>query len=131
MAKKKQGAKTTKVVVNSCHGGFGLSDKAYERLIELGVPVTSEPNSKKRSIYKNETSTELLGEYHDIWFNQHRDDKLLIKVVEELINRDGVDHASGKYAELRIVEVPADVNWYIEEYDGAEWVAEEHRTWGN
>jgi hypothetical protein len=30
---------------------------------------------------------------------------------------------------LLIVEVPADVDWYIEEYDGLEWVAEKHRTW--
>jgi hypothetical protein len=28
-----------KVVINKRFGGFGLSDKAYERLIELGIPV--------------------------------------------------------------------------------------------
>lgn len=26
-------------------------------------------------------------------------------------------------------EVPDDVQWQIEEYDGREWVAETHRTW--
>ena len=28
-----------KVVINTCYGGFGLSDAAYEKLIEWGVPV--------------------------------------------------------------------------------------------
>jgi hypothetical protein len=27
------------------------------------------------------------------------------------------------------VDIPDDVNWYIEEYDGNEHVAERHRTW--
>lgn len=28
-----------KIVKNSCFGGFGLSDAAYEKLIEYGIPV--------------------------------------------------------------------------------------------
>lgn len=34
-----KGNSMTKVVVNKCYGGFGLSDAAYERLIELGIPL--------------------------------------------------------------------------------------------
>jgi len=30
---------------------------------------------------------------------------------------------------LKIVEIPADVDWVLMEYDGCEWVAEKHRTW--
>lgn len=30
---------------------------------------------------------------------------------------------------LKAVDVPDDVDWVIEEYDGTEWVAERHRTW--
>jgi hypothetical protein len=37
--------------------------------------------------------------------------------------------ANGACADLKIVEVPDEVDWYIEEYDGNEWVAEKHRTW--
>lgn len=29
----------------------------------------------------------------------------------------------------KIVEIPDDVQWTIEEYDGIEWVAEKHRVW--
>jgi len=37
--------------------------------------------------------------------------------------------ASGKYSHLKVVEIPDDVQYTIEEYDGVEWVAEHHRTW--
>jgi len=35
----------------------------------------------------------------------------------------------GWAAQLKVVDVPDDVDWYIDEYDGKEWVAERHRTW--
>ena len=54
-----------------------------------------------------------------------RDDPYLVKIVKEL----GSKAASGRYASLKIVEVPGGVDWEIEEYDGSEWVAEVHRTW--
>jgi hypothetical protein len=28
-----------------------------------------------------------------------------------------------------VIEIPDDVEWEVEEYDGLEWVAEKHRTW--
>ena len=33
------------------------------------------------------------------------------------------------YAELKIVEVPDDVVWEIDEYDGLESISEVHRRW--
>jgi hypothetical protein len=53
-----------------------------------------------------------------------RDDADLVAVVEELGSA-----ADGRCAKLRIVEVPDDVKWEIDEYDGSEHVAEIHRTW--
>ena len=92
----------TKVVINTCHGGFGLSRAAESKYQELaGI---TDPNFHSGGI--------------------PRDDEHLIAVVE-LMGRA----ANGGYAELKIVDVPDDVNWYIEEYDGREWVAERHRTW--
>jgi hypothetical protein len=55
----------------------------------------------------------------------NRSDPLLIQVIEEL-----ADKASGPCSSLKIVEVPDDIKWEIQEYDGKEWVAEAHRTWG-
>lgn len=34
-----------------------------------------------------------------------------------------------RYSNLKVVEIPEDVDWQIDEYDGLEWVAEVHRTW--
>ena len=58
--------------------------------------------------------------YHDI----PRDDPYLVQIIKEM----GKD-ADGTYANLKIVEIPGDVDWEIGEYDGREWVAEKHRTW--
>lgn len=66
--------------------------------------------------------------YNELSFNQHdisRDDEHLIQVIESLGSK-----ANGHCAELSIVEIPDDVDWVIQEYDGYEWVAERHRTWG-
>ncbi len=53
-----------------------------------------------------------------------RDDEKLIQVIEEL-----GENANGYCARLKIVEIPTDIEWEIEEYDGSEWVAEKHQTW--
>jgi len=91
-----------KVVINACHGGFGLSKEAENKYKELaGI---SNPNFYSRSIA--------------------RDDEHLITVVEQMGSK-----ACGGYADLKIMEIPDDVDWYIEEYDGKEWVAEKHRIW--
>ena len=93
-----------KVVINNCYGGFSLSDAGIARYLELkGIGW---PNA---DFYDRDIP---------------RDDAALIRVVEEL-----GDAANGACADLKIVEVPDDVDWYIEEYDGNEWVAERHRTW--
>lgn len=49
---------------------------------------------------------------------------LLVQVVEEL----GAA-ANGKFADLKVIEIPDGTDYSIEEYDGSEWVAEVHRTW--
>ena len=53
-----------------------------------------------------------------------RDDPALVGLVE----RWG-DKANGPCASLKVVEIPDGVKWTIEDYDGCEHVAEEHRTW--
>lgn len=90
-----------KVVINTCYGGFGLSDEAMERY-KILKGITEE-------VY-----------YWDI----ERDDPALVQVVEEM-----GDASFGSFACLKIVDIPDGIQWGIEEYDGSEWVAESHRTW--
>lgn len=42
----------------------------------------------------------------------------------------GLHLAAGRFAELSIVDIPDGVEFEIQEYDGTEWIAETHRTWG-
>jgi hypothetical protein len=91
-----------KVVINTCYGGFGLSEESLE-------------DYKKR---KNITDENF---YH---WDIPRDCPDLVAMVEE-----GGTNVDGIYSELKVVDVPDDANWYIEEYDGMEHVAERHRTW--
>jgi hypothetical protein len=91
-----------KVVINTCFGGFGLSDTAIERYCELDG--CSPLNFWAGSLERNDPN--------------------LVRVVQEL----GV-MADNCYSELKVVEVPDDVKWHIYEYDGLEHVAEDHRTW--
>ena len=91
-----------KVVINTDFGGFGLSDEATALYAEKkGKPV---------------------DEVFD--FEIPRDDLVLVWVVEHL----GLK-ANGDYAELKVVEIPEGVDWFISDYDGIEHVAERHRTW--
>jgi hypothetical protein len=93
----------TKLVINTCYGGFGLSEKA-EALYCAYAGITREDFSQ-----------------HDI----DRDSAILLQVIEQL----GIDECHGKYAQLKVVDIPDDVEWEIEEYDGKEWACEVHRKW--
>jgi len=110
-----------KVVINSCHGGFGLSDEAIELyLVKSGLEFRKE-KGEYFSLVGYEYYVD--GEY---WSDREisRSDPLLVEVVEELGEK-----ANGRCAELTIVEIPDDVEWHVAEYDGYEHIAENHRTW--
>lgn len=53
-----------------------------------------------------------------------RADKKLIQVVKELGKKSW-----GDCAELTIVKIPNGIKWHVEEYDGNEHIAEDHRIW--
>ena len=92
---------TQKIVINTCFGGFGLSEAAEARYAQI--------SGKSHPVY-----------YWDIARNCPH----LVQTVQEL-----GEQAWGPHAELKIVEVPDGVEWHIQEYDGSECVAETHRTW--
>ena len=97
---------TRKVVINTCFGGFGLSDLARVAIAE-----------RKR------IKVDELAVYEGV-YGLARDDYDLVTVVEVLGKL-----ANDRHAALKVVEIPADVEWDIGEYDGVEHVYEVHRTW--
>ena len=110
-----------KVVINKCHGGFGLSQKAMQLYAELkGFKLISEDRGICSLHYRDSVSDDNLICDRDI----PRNDPDLITVVEEL-----GDEANDRHADLKVVEIPDNISWEICEYDGSEWVAETHRTW--
>jgi len=96
-----------KVVINRCWGGFGLSKEAYEF---LGLKWDGFGNLYGTEYRKN--------------FELDRTNPKLVECVETL-----GDKASGRYACLRVVNIPDDVKWEINNYDGMETIEEVHRTW--
>ena len=101
---------TKKIAINICYGGFSLSKKACDRLTELtGVNDCCNGN---KDVFESHR------------YNIPRDDENLIKVVEEL-----GEEASGSFSKLSLVDIPSDVLWEIEDFDGRERISERHRTW--
>jgi len=113
-----------RVVINDQHGGFGLSHEAKIKYLTLSsIAFTLEDQPDRDTQFKKGPLIMVCG--HEYWERDiDRDDPVLVKVVQEM----GAD-ASGEHAKLKIVEIPADVDWQIDEYDGSEWVAEKHRVW--
>ena len=140
-----------KIVINTCFGGFSLSNKAIKRYLELKgeecyfykqtkwnysdgyeeYTLTDENDNTSSFIYcYTKNLGDKITESDDMlnyWFNDReidRTDKELIKVIEEL----GCE-ANGCCAKLKVVEIPDDVNWEIDDYDGIESIEEVHRSW--
>ena len=136
-----------KIVINKCYGGFGLSDKAMRRYAEIkGITLYIEkgsydytywtvPEEQRSSRYDanlwQEMSMQERQQANERWRQERihdseiaRDDAALVQVVKELGKE-----ANGRFAALKIVNIPSDVKWEIDEYDGYEHVAEVHRTW--
>jgi hypothetical protein len=128
-----------KIVINRCYGGFGLSTEAVLRYAELkGITLYAEKDSflthfytvpveEYKKLAAKADKTRDYSKLNNLYFTYReieRDDPLLVQIVEEL----GED-SWGDCAELRVVEIPDDVEWEINEYDGMESIAESHRTW--
>ena len=143
-----------KVVINNCYGGFGLSPKAIELYLKK---IGKDCHLYRQTGYEHEGNEEytktsvddaqyvyphsIIHVYlkdmgnvfnsHDTkyyWyetFSEDRSNKELIETIEEL----GCKISSGSCAELKIVDIPDDVEYTIDEYDGIESIHEVHRSW--
>jgi hypothetical protein len=88
------------IVINAAFGGFSLSEKACASLRRTGA------------LGKDESYDDLTG--------KRRADPRLVTYVRKHPEEVG---------DAIVVTIPDGVDWYIEEYDGSEHVAECHRTW--
>ncbi len=138
------------VVINKCYGGFSISPEAalwlYERgMTEIATPVEEywkdDQNPDDALGFKAQLANwrEYIASpcerFCFIVFSPDekfvldvrpakRDNPLLVECVKTLGKK-----ANGSCAELAIVEIPDGVDWFVDEYDGYEHIAESHRTW--
>ena len=111
-----------KIVINTEFGGFNLSDKAVELYGQLAqLNLVSEID---RYGFRNYYCDSISDDNYFSSYNIKRNDPHLVQTVEQL-----GEAAWGQYAQLKVVEIPDDVEWQLNEYDGLEHVAEKHRTW--
>jgi hypothetical protein len=89
-----------KIVINKCYGGYGLSEEAYKA---LGI------------VWDN----------YGYDYEDDRTNPKLVEVVEKL-----GEAASGRFARLKVVEIPDDIDFELASYDGLETVHEAHGVWG-
>ena len=94
---------TIDIVICCSHAGFKLH------------PSTIEAYCKSRAIPGPGNVEHCLNIY-DI----KRDDPLLVALVRTM-EKDN--------KRLKVVTIPADIDWRINDYDGEEWVEESHRVW--
>ena len=104
-----------KVVINKCYGAFILSQQAINRYIELaGLKLYSQRNKYGEGTYY------YINDDQSWWDDSSikRTDSYLIQVIEEL-----KELANGSCrTNLKIVEIPDNVQFKIIEYNGLEHI---------
>lgn len=136
-----------KVILNKCFGGFDVSKEAYmlyakKKGITLYLYESEFINRKfiykkvndDNSIFRHyfikdmgdnvEISNEDYEKYCLYLKDEHREDPILIEVVEELGEK-----ASGRFSNLKVVEIPDDLEYVIDEYDGIETLHQKVEEW--
>lgn len=146
-----------KVVLNRCHGGFGLSPLAMLKAFEAGSPIievhtvetyygSPEAAAKAARDYAELEESLDLPDYPDV---RHRfpsalelpDGRLLTVAcsvwdeklrqcpkLAQVIEMLG-SLANTDYSRLRVVEIPDGIEFDIYEVDGMESIHERHRIW--
>lgn len=140
------------IIKNNCYGGYSLSVEAKVEVAKLkgkdifffGIrkePLSTEqamkelivldyivpnpydfgidtPDEDGRYRTANAKAAELSIDFDD------RTDPDIIAVVKKLGKK-----ANGRFANLKVVKIPDDMEYEIDNYDGIETIREKHRTW--
>ena len=136
-----------KVIINRRFGGFDLSNTAiqlYIRKKNLGLYSNDDVNYYYVPVeeYNNQLESEELEYQKQLNGLPHnfsgyksnelcwsidkidRNDPCLVEVVEELGNT-----ANTRYSKLKVVTIPDDMQYIINDFDGMESIHEKHRVW--
>ena len=120
-----------KIAVNKCFGGFSVTREVVDKLRKKGHKITvigemySDGSGPRKASFYEENyhlSNIDFGIDGDD-YNKHRCHTDLIEAIET------TKKPSGSMAEIEIVEIPDDVDWELDEYDGIETIREKSRSW--
>ena len=117
-----------RVLISTC-SSFWLSRKAVERARELDAlwafpdhtPLANEPEHHSYGEDEDEED-----ETYTLPCEVPRHDPQLLQVFDEI---GGTEMCGWDGDEIVCLEIPDDVIYYVNSYCG-EWVAEQHRVWG-
>ena len=103
--------------------GFNYSDDISDDL----YGIKSQDDNTKQEIKESEEKNQTFYGYGycEGKDGYDRTSKYLVEAVEKL----GTSVASGSMACLEVVEIPDDISYEIDEYDGIETIHETHRSW--
>ena len=104
-----------KIAINSGGDHFCLTEEMDKWLVENKIFESPEFSDLP------ETMVEYIQANNRIYIHIDRSNPLLHECIEEF--------GDNRHCKFKIVEIPEDVDWQIEDYFGDEWVAETHRTW--
>ena len=136
-----------KIVINTDYGGFGLSYRAMmeyakRKGFKLYAYVSAKDSKgkffidkyipyrggKRFCIHYSKNPLTKTGKRakkgHFCDYDIKRNDPDLIYIVQKMKKK-----ANGEHATLKIVTIPDNINFHIEEHNGIELIAEDHRTW--
>ena len=113
-----------KVAINDGIGGFYINETAFRKMIEYGY-VDEIWKKMFGSIEAGvEWEINVCDGHIYIIDDKKRANPILIRVLEEL----GLENCSN--AKLKIIEIPDNIEWYIDECDdGTEFIHKKHRQW--
>ena len=105
-----------KIVINNCFGGFTISRKCAEFMASKG--------HKQAKAELEEDNFYGYGYVKGFDGGYSRTDPILVEAIETL-----GEEANGSCSELKVIEIPDDIEYYIHDYDGMETVHEKHQSW--
>lgn len=130
-----------KVILNKCYGEFGVSDKVYEEYAKAKgfnlfryekkdidkFVITDNKNLflvHYSKIYLGKQCKNIPNEAFLYLDDRYREDKTLIDIVEKL-----GEEANGIWSKLVVVEIPDDLDYVIDNYDGIETLHQKVQEW--
>ena len=134
-----------KVILNKCYGGFSLSHEAYmlyakkkgltlyPYAIDYATKTYYLTNNPENDYtvhysiknYGDKISFKEACDKNFLWLNhKYRDDPILVEVVEELR-----DKANGRFADLKVVDIPDNMDYVINGYNGIETLHQKVQEW--